>query len=325
MAERVAPRPLRETLRGDELLAEVAGLCYRDRLDQETIAGRLGVSRSTVSRLLAKALETGVVEIRIHQPMPLADHLGRALMEKFGLRDAQVLDGHGRSEHALERVGRLAARYLDTILAAGDVLAISWGTGVRAVVAGLDDVRVRDVEVVQMLGGGGARDAGVDGMELARQMANVFGGRCRYLSAPLVVDDEALAVALLRQRVVRETLAAAEHADAAVVGIGALVPEVSSLLRAGYLAADGLADLRRTGAVGDVCGHHFDAAGHLVDTDLSRRVIAIDVGALRAIPRVVGVAAGTAKAEAVVGALRAGLVNVLVTDDVTATAALARS
>ena len=308
--------------RRNDLLAEVAALYYRDRLDQETIAGRVGVSRSTVSRLLSEVLAAGIVEIRIRQSMPLVEGLGRDLIRRFDLRDAQVLDARGRTDGVLGRVGRLAARLLDSILGEGDVLAISWGAGVHAVAAGLDSVTPRGVEVVQMIGGAGSRDSEVDGTELARRMADVFGGRCRYLSAPLVVDDEQVAAALLRQRGVRETLSAAAHADVALVGIGALVPEVSSLLRAGYLTPDGLAALRALGAVGDVCGHHFGVDGTLVDTELSRRVVAIDPTSLRAIPRVVGVASGSAKAEALVGALRARLVNVLVTDDATARAVL---
>lgn len=311
-----------EALR-DDLLAEVATLYYRDRLDQAKIAARVGVSRSTVSRMLSEALMTGVVEIHVRRPLPLVDELNRELVEAFHLRDAQVLDTQPRADTVLARVGQLAARYLDTTLSDGDVLAISWGTGVRAVAEGLEPRVDRAVEVIQMLGGAGSHDPEVDGAELARRLANLFGGRCRFLNAPLIVDDESIAAALLRQRSIRETLAAAAHADIAVVGIGALVPEVSSLLRAGYLNSRSLARMRRQGAVGDVCGHMFTGDGELVDTELTRRIVSIDVAALRGIPRVVGVSAGAAKAEAVLGALRARLVNVLVTDDQTARAVLA--
>jgi DNA-binding transcriptional regulator LsrR (DeoR family) len=315
-------RPSAVDAQRDDLLAEVATLYYRDRLDQEKIAGRVGVSRSTVSRMLSEALRTGVVEIRVRRPLPLVDELNRELVDAFQLRDAQVLDTQRMADAVLARVGRLAARYLDTTLSIGDVLAISWGTGVRAVAEGLEPRVDRATEVIQMLGGAGSRDPEVDGTELARRLANLFGGRCRFLNAPLIVDDERIAAALLRQRGIRETLAAAAHADIAIVGIGALVPEVSSLLRAGYLNRRSLTRMRRQGAVGDVCGHMFTLDGELVDTELTRRVISIDVAALRGIPRVVGVSAGAAKAEAVLGALRARLVNVLVTDDQTARAVL---
>lgn len=304
--------------RRDDLLSEVATLYYRSGLDQEAIAGRLGVSRSTVSRLLREALQTGVVEIRIRHALPLEEKLQRDLIGRFGLRDALVLDSNGRRDDALPRVGQLGARYLKTMLDDGNSLAISWGTAVRAVADGLGSSVPRDVEVIQMLGGAGSRDLGVDGTELARRLADSLGGRCRYLNAPLVVDDERVAAALLRQRDVRETLAAAANADFAVVGIGALVPAVSSFLRAGHLTRRGITEIRRSGAVGDVCGHLFSVDGNLVDAELTRRIVTIDVAALRRIPRVVGVAVGAAKAEAILGALRGGLINVLVTDDATA-------
>ena len=50
--------------------------------------------------------------------------------------------------------------------------------------------------------------------------------------------------------------------------------------------------------------------------------MAIDVEALRATPRVVAVAVGPAKATAIRGALRTGVVRLLVTDRATARAVL---
>ena len=182
----------------------------------------------------------------------------------------------------------------------------------------------QDPQVLTILGPGGTGKTRF-AIELARRLADLLGGRCRYLNAPLVVDSEEVASALLRQRGVRDTLAAAGQADVALVGIGALIPEVSSLLRAGYLSRRGLADIRRTGAVGDVCGHLFTAEGRLVESEFQRRVIAIAAAPLSRIPRVIGVAAGRRKAEAVLGALRCGLVNVLVTDEETARAVLTRA
>jgi deoxyribonucleoside regulator len=311
-------RPQLPEPRRDDLIAEVATLYYRSRLDQEEIARRVGVSRSTVSRMLSEALETGVVEIRIRRSLPLEEELQRELVRQFGLRDALVLDANGRRDDTLDRIGRLTARYLDTTLSEGDVLAISWGTGVRAVADGLEPKAPRNVEVIQMLGGAGSRNLDVDGTELARRLAGLLGGRCRYLNVPLVVDDEEVAAALLRQRGVRETLAAAAQADLAIVGIGALVPSVSSLLRAGHLTRRDITQIRRSGAVGDVCGHLFTVDGDLIDAEIARRIVAVGVAALRRIPRVVGIAVGTEKVEAILGAMRSRLVNVLATDDATA-------
>lgn len=306
----------------EDTLADVAALYYEEHLDQEEIARRQGVSRSTVSRMLSEAAQRGIVEIRIRRPLPLQESLQDQLLEAFGLRDVLVLDTHGTGGETLPRVGRLAARCLDTWLGDGDVLAISWGTGVRAVARGLDPHTPRNVEVVQLLGGAGSRDPGVDGAELARYLASSLGGQCHFLNAPLVVDDPGLAQMLLRQRSIRETLEVGAQADIGVVGIGALVPEVSSLLRAGHLTYGQLAALCRTGAVGDVCGHLFTVSGALVDDEFTSRIVTIDAADLRRIPRVMGVAVGQAKVHAILGAVRSRLVNVLVTDDVTATSIL---
>lgn len=306
----------------DDTLADVAAYYYEDHLDQEEIAGRLGVSRSTVSRMLSEAAQRGIVEIRIRRPLPLSEALQDRLMTAFDLRDALVLDTRGMGSDTLTKVGRLAARSLDTRLGDGDVLAISWGTAVRAVAKGLDPRTPRHVEVVQLLGGTGSRDLEVDGTELARSLASSLGGQCHYLNAPLVVDDPDLASRLLRQRSIRETLDIGAHADIGVAGIGALVPEVSSLLRSGHLTRSELTALRQTGAVGDVCGHLFTVTGELVDCEFTRRLITISVAGLLRIPRRMGVAVGEAKVAAILGAVRSRMVNVLVTDDVTATAML---
>jgi DNA-binding transcriptional regulator LsrR (DeoR family) len=104
----------------------------------------------------------------------------------------------------------------------------------------------------------------------------------------------------------------------ALVGVGAPASEVYSLLRAGYLDQARWVELRSQGVVGDVCARHYDAQGKELDIDLNRRIVGIELQDLHTIERVIGVAGGEAKAPAVLGALRGGHVNVLVTDDATA-------
>jgi DNA-binding transcriptional regulator LsrR (DeoR family) len=303
-------------------LAEVAYLYYKERRDQNDIAARLGVSRSTVSRMLRAAERQGIVEIRIRGGLPHAMDLQRKLGAALDLRDAMVLDTHGYSENVVRRVGRLGAHYLDACLAEDDILAVSWGSGVRSVVDAFTPRPRPKVEVVQLLGGTGALDVDLDGVGLAHRLGGLLAARVSALNAPLVVDREELARELREDRSIRRTLEIAAQADVALVGVGSTRPAVSAMLRAGYTDESELAQLRALGAVGDVCGHHFGLGGELVDVELNRRIIAIDVEALRSIPRVIGVATGADKAEAILGAARARLVDVVVTDDVTARAVL---
>lgn len=101
------------------------------------------------------------------------------------------------------------------------------------------------------------------------------------------------------------------------MGIGAVEPSVYSLLRAGYVTEETLIELQRAEVVGDVCGWHFDIQGRIVDTYLNRCIVSLDSTALKKIPHVVGVAVGRPKAPAILGAIRGGFINVLVTDSTT--------
>jgi DNA-binding transcriptional regulator LsrR (DeoR family) len=172
---------------------------------------------------------------------------------------------------------------------------------------------IPDATVVQLIGAVGHGDPLVDGAELGRWLAQKLSASFRFLSAPLLVQDEALAAALRRERTIEETLALAARADVAVIGIGAPQPELSSLLRAGYLTRSDMEALIAAGVVGDVVAHQFDADGRRLDIAANRRAISLDADSLRRIPHVIAVSGGVDKAHAIGRAARP-LLTCLVTD-----------
>jgi deoxyribonucleoside regulator len=307
-----------------ELLAQIASLYYEDDLTQGEIARRIRTSRSTVSRMLQEAREAGVVEITVHYAWKTVPELEEALRARFGLRQARVLSGQGRPyEEIVRGMGALAARYVESIVREDTVLGISWGVAVHSTVRALRPERRLPITVAQMVGAVGEGDPLIDGPELARLLAGVYGGRYRYLHAPLLVEDAHARDVLLSEPRIRETLALARRADVALVGIGAPGTKVHSLLRAGYVDRDALAGLRAQGVVGDICARHYDAHGRELDIKLNRRIVGIELEALHHIDQVIGVAGGEPKAAAILGALRGGHVNVLITDDAAASRVLA--
>ena len=307
-----------------ELLAQVASLYYEDDLTQGEIARRVGTSRSTVSRMLQEAREAGVVEITVHYPWRTVPQLGDALRTRFGLCQARVLLGRERTyEEIVRGLGALAARYVEGIVRADTVLGISWGLAVHSTVRALRPERRLPITVVQMVGAVGEGDPLIDGPDLARLLAGVYGGQYRYLHAPLIVEDLRARDVLLQEPRIRETLELARRADVALVGIGAPHAAVYSLLRAGYVDREAIAGLLAQGVAGDVCARHYDAQGCELDIDLNRRIVGIELEALHGIDQVIGVAGGEAKAGAILGALRGGHVDVLVTDDAAASKILA--
>jgi DNA-binding transcriptional regulator LsrR (DeoR family) len=299
-----------------ELLAHVASQYYEEGLTQAEIAQRISTSRSTVSRLLEEAREKKIVEITIHYPWKSDLELENALKGRFSLQHISVLSGRGRSyPEILRGLGVLAARHIESILFPDAVLGISWGTAVHSTVRALKPEQKLNITVVQTIGAVGSGDPMIDGPDLARFLASIYGGEYRYLHAPVIVEHSPLREALLKEPRIYKTLSLARRADIILVGIGSLVPEMSSLLRAGFLDRGTLAQLREQGAAGDICARHYDTDGRVMDIELNQRIVGIELKDLHRIEHVIGVAGGEAKAEAILGALRGGHVKVLVTDD----------
>lgn len=296
-------------------LAEAAQRYYVDGWSQDEVAKHLETSRSNVSRLLETARREGVIRFVVEHPLRRHDRLEAAVQERFGPVEAVVIAAAGNADPAgtLDLVGRVAAERLVEGLHHGRI-AIGWGRAVQATVAHAAVERPLDVEVVQV-GGDLTMAPAASGHELVRRLAVALGGRHRFLHAPAVVASERLAAELLTDPRIAGELDLARAADVALVGIG--VPGVGFVERA---VLDSYRGDRTPAAV--VCARLIDAAGAELPGPLRRRVIAIELADLRAIPRVLAVAAGAEKGPAIAAALNGRLIDVLVCDQAAASAAL---
>lgn len=303
-------------MKKEELLIEIATLYYYEGLTQSEIAEKFGISRSNISRLLKEARYRGIVEIKIKQKIPLDYDLQREITSKFSLKDARIVKSTGLNYHEmLKKLGTVAARYLKAILNNATIVGISWGTAIYELVNSFEPEVYKNLEIIQMIGGIGAENPDIDGTELARRLAEKVSGRYRYLHAPLIVESADIKRAMMQERNVKDTLERVKKADVAIVGIGSTNPNVSSLIRAGYLNKKELSEIKKLGAIGDVCARHFDMYGNLCQIDLNERVIGINIEELKKINYVIGIAGGKVKASAILGVLRGGYINVLISDD----------
>jgi deoxyribonucleoside regulator len=309
-----------------DFLVQVATLYYRDGLSQQEIASRVGLSRATVSGALKKAREEGIVEIRIREAPSLAWSLARELESRFSLGRAVIVPAEHDPASTTVAVGRATAGSLSERLRDGIRIGISWGTTLYQAVAALAPTTAyAGVEVVQLLGALGSINPRFDGFELARALAEKLQGSYRVIQAPVIVASREVKQMLLREPQIAETLQRARAADAALLGISSNNPAHSALVRAGFLTAEESREVYDSGAVGHVCGLHFDAEGRILPHPLNDRAIGISSDDLRRIPVLIGAASGASKVEAVRGLLRGGLLNVLVTDTATASAVLGRA
>jgi DNA-binding transcriptional regulator LsrR (DeoR family) len=316
-----------------QLTGDVARWYFVEGLSQGQIGERTGLPRSAVARLLEDARRLKIVEITVNPPIPTVPELEARLVRDFGLQAARVLERRTASDdEALRALGRLGALVLGQLLRDDMILGIAWGTASQAVVRALapaasSGVRpLTGVRVVQLVGGVGASYRQIDAAEQVHRAARVLNAQHFYINAPLVVSSPLVAAALRADHSVAEVLELGSRSDVALLGIGTTEPESCTVHRAGYLTSAELAELQEAGSVGGFCHYYFDIRG--CRTPL-RRLEECGIGVswedLHRFGTVVAVAGGRSKARAVLGALRTGIADILVTDDAAAERLLALS
>ena len=301
-----------EQLRLMHLAAE---MYYLENKTQNEIAEKLEFSRPKVSRLLSQAREEGIVQITVVNPFGSVDALSDVLQQKLGLSNVIVVPGkEGSQEQIRKLLGHAAARYLRTSLQQGDVLGIGWGRTLREVVDSLEPNSDQGLSIVPLLGGLGQISHSFQVHEMARLISERLGGIWQALYVPALVEDSAAHNSLLASRDVIQVVESWNELTVALVGIGNidLGPEIEMLF-ANYLDAKTLGHLKEAHAVGDICMRFFDLNGKSIPETMG--VISIDHKQLRKVPRRIGVAGGQEKAEAILGAVRGELVNILITDE----------
>ncbi|CAM5788359.1 sugar-binding transcriptional regulator [Cellulomonas persica] len=302
-----------------------ASMYYLQDLKMEVIARHLGTSRSTVSRLIKRARETGLVEITLRPASTRAPGLGRSVSAAFGV-DAYVVPVPDSSSHIerLDQVSMTAAKLLTSWFDSDMVLGIAWGTTLASVSRYLVPKPTRGAAVVQLNGAANMRTSGVDyASDLISSFGTAFGAAVHHFSVPAFFDFSDTKAAMWRERSVRRVLDMQRRADIAVFSVGAVAGAVPShVYSAGYLDDADVRVLHDEGVVGDVCTVFLRADGSWQDVPLNARATGPTPTELQRLPRRVCVVAGDNKVAPLLAALRAGVVTDLVVDEVTAGALL---
>ncbi|MBC8336971.1 MAG: sugar-binding transcriptional regulator [Anaerolineales bacterium] len=304
-----------------KLMADIAEWYYNDGLSQQDIAKKVNLSRPSISRLLLEARELSIIDIRINHPIPTANSLEIELVKNFPhLQSAKVLERRmGSEDDTMRQLGRLGADVLENVLEDNMILGLSWGTTIHSVVEELRPKRLSNVKVVQLVGGVGAPYSSIDGPEQVRRAGEIFGAQHYYLNAPLIVDTPEIAAALREDHSIKEVLELAKQSNIALLGIGPIIPEISTQFHSGYFSFQDIRDLEKLGAIGAICVCFTDIQGNRIYVPWCEDcAISIPWEDLLKIPIKIGIAKGKRKAPSILGAIRSGGIDILVTDDETA-------
>lgn len=307
-------------------LADVAHAYYVLNETMDLIGRRIGVSRSTVSRMLSEARARGIVQITVRSTGRTPDDL-RPHLDPFGVTGHVVDIRPGAAPTArLEAVARTAGHLVSSLMHDGGSLGIAWGTTVSAVVEQLPVTPLRDVTVVQLNGAASGWTTGVRYVGDILDRATVaFHGRPQAFPTPAFFDDPETRRLLWQETSVRRVLDMQRSLDVALFGVGsAHARPPSHVYAAPYLSPADLLELEREQVVGDMCTVFLREDGTYADIGLNARSSGPTPDLLRTLPRRICVVTGSAKVPALVGALRSRAISDLVIDEPTATALVRR-
>jgi len=307
----------------EQLRVRVAWLYFMDGLTQGDIAGRLGITRLRVNRLLGEARSSGLVTIRVNARLADCVQLERELIAATGLRDAVIVPTPDDPEQIPVALGRATAEYLARHLGAPGLrgFGVGWGTTLRETIRHLPRADLPELGVNSMMGGL-THGLELNTFEIASEFARRINAQCQYLAAPIYASSPRSRDTILAQDVFREAFRRIATNDVALVSVGDL-SERSLLIRYGLPADVTAGSLRDAGAVGDIMGTFLDANGVPVRHKLNDRVIAAPIDTLRRIATAIVASGGLNKAAVLAAVLRARLCSTLVTDEAAARAALA--
>ncbi|GAA1725723.1 sugar-binding transcriptional regulator [Brachybacterium phenoliresistens] len=309
-------------------LIEAARLYYLEGQDQTAVGEILGLSKSGVSRVLRAAKDEGIVRFEIvddEEDVRRDADLEQQLRTVHGLRAVRVARGPGEGRDPVDRVARLGAEVFCELAPDASRIGFGWGVSIQRLTEVIPSQRLAPgTSLVSLVGGMPTVDTAVSGNHMLVPLAERTGTRTERFDAPAIVESRATFDALRSETSVRAALERARHCELAFVGIGSYGRGTSRrILEAMHLDAEESQRFVAQKPCGDLCGHYFDAQGRPLGEPSSHRVIGLTVEELRAMPLVVGLAAGVERLPGVRAALRTGALDMLVLDADLARALLA--
>ena len=304
--------------------ARAGWLYYVAGNTQEDIASKLGVSRQTAQRLVSLAVSEGLIRVHLEHPIAECLELGEKLVARFDLAQVEVVPTDPASSSTTLGIAEAVAAEIERRLRSAEPVVLAMGTGrtLKAATELLPKMDCPQHRVVSLTGNIGP-DGSAAYFNVIFSMADAIKARHYPFTLPVFASSAKEKELLHAQSLIRDTLDLAARANVSFVGIGELGP-TAPLYVDGFLTSAELEALQSAGAVGEIVGWAFDAAGLLIKGLTNDRVASAPIPS-RQSGLVIAAAMGHRKLPGIRAALASHLVNGLITDEATARALLSHS
>lgn len=304
------------------LIYKVCSLYYEDDMRQQEVSDYLGISRATVSRMLQKGKESGIVRVEVINPVQFSyNKLEKALERKYGLKEVIVVESSAldTKTESVSRMYERAALYLSQFFKDGDWIGVTMGHTLHNIVktnrAFEKDKKLMFVPIVGGIGQSTIDKVDVQSNRIAQEFSRKFGGTYTQFLSPAVFLEQKAMEYFLKEKSISYIFDDFQKLDTLIMGIGIPQRVESTLVRAGYITGENLEKFARDGMAGDIALHFFDEDGATEKfRAFNDRVAGMPLEMMKKVRNRIGIAGGENRAEAIRGAIKGGFINMLITN-----------
>lgn len=299
-----------------ETMVQVAKLYYNNNMNQQDIARKFGWSRSMVSMILSEAKESGIIEIKIHDPMNNDEALSSVLKEKFGLKDCIVVPTSATSRPLLTKIvaGQAAILSVKHMLSHSSV-GIAWGTTCYEFMAGfIGNERLVDINVIPLIGGSNRAGSEFQLNEMVRVFAEKVHGVPSFIYAPALAESMDDKMLYMNSMYMKDLYTKWHNLDLAIIGVGPPPEYYAGQTNVDPFEMKKVYEDSINRPVGDIVARRITFSGKFINSDYDSRIIGIEEDQLRNAKNVICVACGRHKVLSIIAALRTNTIDSFVTD-----------
>ena len=298
------------------LLVEIAVMYYLEGKTQTEIAKDLFMSRPKVSRLLKRARDMNIVDIKINYESDNFNRIKTQIQHRFGVENVIIVKTLSKEKETIKEIGRAAASELKYHLHDDITIGMSWGRTVSSMVSAFKKKPLKNVKIVELFGAVEYSEDSQELLSIGYEFSKKINGLYFPLPAPVFIKDEATRDILLQNPIIDKTLKMIGECDLILTSIGVVNSITPQRIWDAHVEEDIRKILIEKGAEGFMCAHFYDQDGNFIDHEINDKVIGIRTEDIKK-NKIMLLAGGMTKCKALYGVLKGGYINTLVSDDLT--------
>lgn len=296
----------------DETLAGIAHDYYLSKLNIADISQKYSLSRYLVSKALEEAQEKGIVQISIQQQTKRDSELERKFQQEFNLKEVFIIKNQDTTNQDNEVIVNYAAQQIQNYAKSAHNIGMSWGTLIFDIIKAFKNVDRKDLNFIQLAGQ--TFNSSPRKKPLVQEAAARFEAKAYTLPAPLYAKNPQLLKEIKEEPFYQNLTSFYQNMDLIFAGVGTFQAiQVNQFFMKNY-TPELFKDIDINKIAGLIFGHPYDINGNFFK-QIDDHICSISMNDLMSTPIRFVIVKNRFKTDALLGALRSGVITHLVTSE----------